>query len=130
MLWWILHFYLTLRGYLDANFSSLNFHHSIFVTYHSSLKIPYPFRTITHLSLLNIFHIVCGPHTCHSVQLFFFFFLAPKLIEPSEKKKKKNRNPNSPNLVKEEGKKKKKKNKKQELKIEPSEREGKKEEEE
>ena len=56
------------------------FHHSISVTHNLSLKIPYPFGTITHLSSLNIFHTVCGPHTCHSV-LFFFFF--------SEKKKEK-----------------------------------------
>ena len=47
------------------------FHHSISVTHH--FKIPHPFSTITHLPLLNIFHIVCGIHTCHSVQYFFFF---------------------------------------------------------
>ena len=58
------------------------FHHSISVTHNLSLKIPYPFGTITHLSSLNIFHTVCGPHTCHSVHFFFFF---------SEKKKKKKR---------------------------------------
>ena len=47
------------------------FHHSISVTHH--FKIPHPFSTITHLPSLNIFHIVCGIHTCHSVQYFFFF---------------------------------------------------------
>ena len=81
---------------MDAFFSSLNFHHSSLITrysslitHHSSLKIPYPFGIITHLSSLNIFHAVCGPHTCHSVQYFFFFL--PKLIKPSEKKIKKKR---------------------------------------
>ena len=63
------------------------FHHSIFVTHHSSLiTLPYPFGTITHLSSLNIFHTVCGLQSCHSMQLFFFPI--PKLTEPNEKKKK------------------------------------------
>ena len=39
-----------------TQFSSLITHH---------FKISYPFGTITHLSSLNIFHTVCGPHTCH-----------------------------------------------------------------
>ena len=67
---------MNVQACLDFFFSSL-------ITHHSSLKIPYPFGIITHLSSLNIFHTVCGPYTCHSVQLFFFF-LIPKLIEPRE----------------------------------------------
>ena len=69
-----------LRPCLDAFFSSLNFHHS-------SLKIPYLFGTITHLSSLNIFHTIYGPHTCHSVH---FFFQYPNSPNPVKKKKKKN----------------------------------------
>ena len=65
------------------------FNHSISVTHHSSLKIPYSFGTITHLSLLNIFHTICGPHTCHSVQPFFSF----QYHWTQLKKKKKKRNP-------------------------------------
>ena len=65
------------------------FNHSISVTHHSSLKIPYSFGTITHLSLLNIFHTVCGPHTCHSVQPFFFFFFLPVSLNPVKKEKEK-----------------------------------------
>ena len=68
-------------------FWSLITHHSSFITHHS--KIPCLFDTITHFPSLNIFHIICGPHTCHSMQFFFFFlFSVPKLTEPSEKKKK------------------------------------------
>ena len=58
------------------------FHHSISVTHNLSLKIPYPFGTITHLSSLNIFHTVYGPHTCHSVHFFFF------LLKKKNKKKR------------------------------------------
>ena len=60
-----------------------------FITQFSSL-ITHHFKYLTHLAqLLNIFHTICGPHTCHSVQFFFFFFFpVPKLTEPSEKKKK------------------------------------------
>ena len=72
------------------------FRFSFFITHHSSLKIPYPFGTITHLSSLNIFHTVCGPQTCHSMQFFFFFF------NPQY--------PNSPNSVKKKEKKKERKN--------------------
>ena len=60
------------------------FLHSISVTYY--FKIPYLFGIITHLSSLNIFYIICGLYTCHSVQVFF---LVPKLTEPKNKKKKK-----------------------------------------
>ena len=71
------------------------FHHSISVTHHSSFKIPYPFGTITHLLLLNIFHTICGSHTCYLVLFFFFFFPIPKLTVNLflKKKKKKNRSP-------------------------------------
>ena len=61
-----------------TQFSSFHFRHS-------SLKIPYPFGTITHLSSLNLFHTVCGSHTCHSMQFFFFFSVSPN---PVKKKKK------------------------------------------
>ena len=73
---------------MDPFFSSLNFRHSSLITHHSSLKILYLFGTITHLSSLNIFHIICGLHTCHLMQLFFFF-LVSKLTEPKKKKKQK-----------------------------------------
>ena len=76
------------------------FHHSISVTHHSSFKIPYPFGTITHLLLLNIFHTVCGPHTCHLVLFFFFFFPIPKLtVNLSLKKKKIVAQPQSPVII-------------------------------
>ena len=90
------------------------FYHSISVTHHSSLithhcKIPCLFGTIIHFSSLNIFHIICGPHTCHSMQLFFFFFFSvPKLTEPSEKKKKRKKRTEQPTQEK-KGKKKVKK---------------------
>ena len=50
---------------MDKDFSSLNFRHSISITHHSSLKIPCLFSTITHFPSLNIFHTICGLHTCH-----------------------------------------------------------------
>ena len=50
---------------LDSLFCSLNFHHS-------SLKIPCFFGTITHFSSLNIFHTICGPHTCYLVRAKLF----------------------------------------------------------
>ena len=53
-------------------FGCFFFCHSIFVTHHS--KIPCLFGTITHFPSLNIFHTICGPHTCHSMQLFLFLF--------------------------------------------------------
>ena len=68
-------------------FSSLNFRHSSLITHHSSLKIPYLFGTITHLSSLNIFHIIYGPQTCHSVQLFFFS--VPRNLNPVKVKREK-----------------------------------------
>ena len=67
--------------------SSLNFHHSSLITHH--FKIPHPFGTITHLPSLNIFHTVCGPHICHSMQLFF----SPEPRNPNPVKKKKVRTP-------------------------------------
>ncbi|KAL4625827.1 hypothetical protein ACB092_05G052700 [Castanea dentata] len=79
---------LLVRGYLDAFFSSLNFCHSSLITHHSSLithhlKHPTPFGTITHSSSLNIFHTVCGPHTCHL--LYLTLFDNPILIDDSNK---------------------------------------------
>ena len=71
--------------------------YSISVTHHS--KIPCLFGTITHFPSFNIFHTICGPHTCHPVQLFlllflfFFFSSVPKLTEPSKKKKKRTEQP-------------------------------------
>ena len=59
-----------LRPCLVCFFSSLNFHHSISITHHSSL-ITHHFKyytrlaSITQLPLLNIFHTICGSHTCH-----------------------------------------------------------------
>ena len=57
------------------------FHHSISVTqflslstYHSSLNFSHPFGTITHFPSLNIFHTICGPHTCHLVRAFLFCY--------------------------------------------------------
>ena len=62
-----------------TQFPLLNFRHSSLITHH--------FKYYTRLApSLNIFHTICGPHTCHSMQLFFFF-LVPKLIEPSEDRK-------------------------------------------
>ena len=80
-------FQFSIRSAAEAKglFGCIFFRHSIFVICHSSLvtrhlsliahhfKIPYPFSTITHLPSLNIFHIVCGIHTCHSVQFIYFF---------------------------------------------------------
>ena len=104
------------RGYLDANFSSLNFCHSSLITHYSSLithHLKYPTRLAPSL---NIFHTVYGLHTCHSVQLFFSQY------------------PNSPNLIKKKRKKEtqkpepseRRRKKKQELKTEPRKRKGKK----
>ena len=119
----------SLRGCLDKKILSLNFRHSISITHHSLLNFSHPFGIITQFPLFNIFHIVCGPYTCHSATfcfcfLFFcffvfFFFQYPdhwinerrkekkkfKSPEPSEKKRK--RKPKSPNLVTEEEEKKK-----------------------
>ena len=84
-------------------------HYSIFVTHHSSLKIPqlptsHPFGTITHLSSLNIFQLFVGLIPITWCSFYFFFFPSTpntqthrtqwkkKLTEPSEKK-------NSPNPV-------------------------------
>ena len=85
------------------------FHHSISVTQFPALithhfKIPHPFGTITHLPSLNISHTVCGPHTCHSVQLFFFFSI-PRNRNPVKKKKKKRTLKTEPKRRKEKKKK-------------------------
>ena len=104
------------RPCLVCFFLSLNFRHSSLVTRHSSLitphsKIPCLFRTITHFLSLNIFHTICGPYTCHSVQLFFFFSLSlsslqylnlPNLV----REKKKNQNMKTKPILKEEEEKK------------------------
>ena len=85
-----------------TQFPSLITHYSLLITHHSSLKIPYSFGTIIHLSSLNIFHTVCGPHVGHSVQLFFFFFLVPKLtvnLFLKKKKKKTVAQPQSPVII-------------------------------
>ena len=57
------------------------FYHSIFITHHSfsvthySSLITHHFKYYTRLApSFNIFHTICGPHTCHSLQVFFFFF--------------------------------------------------------
>ena len=81
------------RGCLDSFFWSLNFHHSSLITHNSSLithhlKIPCLFGTITHFPSLNIFHTICGPHTCHRCSFFIFFFQYPNSLNPVEKKKK------------------------------------------
>ena len=94
-----------LRGCLDSFFWSLNF-------YHSSLKMPCLFSTIIHFPSFNIFHTICGPHTCQLVQLFFFS--STQKPEPSERRKEKRKRKKKPrrrrlNLVKEERKKKKSK---------------------
>ena len=71
--------------------------HSISVTHHS--KIPCLFGTITHFPSLNIFHTICGPHTCHSLQasfLFSFFFQypnSPNLVKKKKEKKKREKKP-------------------------------------
>ena len=57
-----------------ALFGCFFFHHSISITSHSSLKIYYPFGTITYLSTLNIFHTVCEPIPVTQCNFFFFFF--------------------------------------------------------
>ena len=50
----------------------LFFGYSIFVTYH--FKIPCLFGSITHFHH-SIFHTICGPYTCHPMQLYFYFYL-------------------------------------------------------
>ena len=72
-----------------------------FITQFPSLiTLKYPTRLAPSL---NIFYTVCGPHTCHWMQLLFYF-LVPKLNEPSIKKIKiKNKKKlKKPNLMKEE----------------------------
>ena len=88
------------------------FHHSIFITHHSSLKIPYLFSTITQY----FSHCLWAPYL--SLGAAFFFF--PRTQTHRTQKKK---NPNSPNPVKEEEEKKKPRN------PNPVKEEGKKKEE-
>ena len=71
-----------LRPCLVCFFSSINFHHLSLITHH--------FKYYTRLApLLNIFHTICGPYTCHSLQASSFFSSVPKLTLPSGGKKKK-----------------------------------------
>ena len=91
---------------MDHFFSSLNFRHSSFIT-QNTLPVWH------HHSLVNIFHVVCGPHTYHLVQLFSFsfsFFLS--ITKPSEKKKRK-KIPRSDHRTQWKKKKKKRKRKKE-----------------
>ena len=89
------------KSELDQNAKGL-FGWFFFITQFPSLiihhfKIPHPFGTITHLSSLNIFHTICGPHTCYSVQFFFPPVPRnPNLVKEKKKKKK----PINPNPVK------------------------------
>ena len=69
---------------LDSFFWSL-------ITHHSSLKIPCLFGTITHFPSLNIFHTICGPHTCHRCSFFIFFFSTQTHWIQCEKKKKRSK---------------------------------------
>ena len=73
---------------LDKLFWVLNSHHSSLFTHH--LKIPCLFGTITHFPSLNIFHTICGPHTCHRCSFYFFFFSFQytNSLNPVKKKKK------------------------------------------
>ena len=84
-----------------------------FITQFPSL-ITHHFKYYTRLApSLNIFHTICEPHTCHSLQAFFFQFFfqypnSPNLVEKKKKKKKKKK----PRTGWSERKKKKKKKKK------------------
>ena len=87
-------------------FFFFNFYHSSFVTqflsfitYHSSLKIPYPFGTITHLSSLNIFHTVCGAISVTRYSFFFFFFPSTQTHWNQEKKKKRTQLTETKNIM-------------------------------
>ena len=98
---------------LDKLFWVLNSHHSSLFTHH--LKIPCLFGTITHFPSLNIFHTICGPHTCHRCSFYFFFFSFQytNSLNPV-KKKKKNESQRQPRKRKKKEKKEKKKKKKNE----------------
>jgi len=64
------------------------------------------FGIIAQFPLLNIFHTIYGPHTCHFVRFFFFNTQTHQIHKKKfffKKKRKKELNP-----VKEEGKKKQK----------------------
>ena len=84
--------------FLVTQFPSLITHHS---------KILCLFGTITYFPSLNIFHTICGSHTCH--QCSFFFSSVPKLTEPNEKKEKKKEKEETQNRSNQWKKKKKKK---------------------
>ena len=67
-----------------TQFPSLNFCHSSLITHH--------FKYYTRLaSSLNIFYTICGPHTCHLLQVFFS--PSTQTHRTQWKKKKKRRNP-------------------------------------
>ena len=136
---------LSLRGCLDPFFSSLNFRHSIFIIYHSSL-ITLKYQGCLAPSLTYHHSIFFTLFVGHKLVTWCSFFFPPSTqkLEPSErrkgKKKKKNLrrrlNPvkekrekkqkklrRRSNPVKEERKKKKKKEKEiQEEKTEPRRR--------
>ena len=92
-------FSITHHSSLNFRHSSLNFCHSSLITYH--LKHPTLFGIITHLSSLNIFYTVCGPHTCHLVRAKLFCYprnpfptIFSFLISPSPLLLSQNTNPN------------------------------------
>ena len=80
---------------LGKHFLSLNFRHSIFITYqsylithHSSLIFSHSFGNITFIFITQFFHTIHGSHTCQLVQYFFFSVTnSPKLILLKKKKK-------------------------------------------
>ena len=111
----------TRLGLVWIFFLSLITHHSIFITHHSSLKIPQlptqsMFGTITQLVITQNFQLFVGPTPVTWCSFYFLSFflqpLVPKLTEPSEKKK----NPETQTQWK------KKKKKKKTQKPKPSER--------
>ena len=63
--------------FLITQFPLLIAHHSSIITHHPSLNFPHSFGIITqfpclfgiiaHFPSLNIFHTICGPHTCHTM---------------------------------------------------------------
>ena len=61
------------------------FHHSVFITHHSSLNFSHSFGIIIQFPSLNIFHTICGPISVSR----YSFFLVPKLTEANIKNKKK-----------------------------------------
>ena len=101
-------------------FSSLNFHHSSFITHHSSLITLNTIPVWHHhsISITQYFlHYLWAPYP--SLIAGFFFPPVPKLTEPSGKKKKKKKKPKT-NRSERKKKKKKKKKKKEKRKKEPN----------